>query len=199
MPSAAAACAARRAGRRARWCGVIARVRGRRTAWCASRVRGPRVGQPGQAAAPGTEVEQRGGDDGGVDVDAGQVHRPAAGGPVELGAGRRARAPASGSRPSRGRAATRSAGVRGRARSTRSSASPARSAPVRSRPVRARPVAVVCTCASTNAGVTSAPSRSTISSRRRRRRRRRPRRPRRSRRRGRAARSGRRVRITRPR
>lgn len=59
---------------------------------------------------------------------------------------------------------TRSSGRAAAKSRTRARAASRVGAPDRSRPVRARPVEVVCTCASVNAGVTRAPSRSITSS-----------------------------------
>ncbi len=124
-------------------------------------VGGERAVRTGDVA--GDEVEQGGGDDGRVDVDAAEVEGAPTGGLVQLGAGRGLPVGPPGGVPAvaeehpvRRRAAAKSR--------TRARAASRVGAPVRSSPVRARPVDVVCTCASVNAGVTRAPSRSITSS-----------------------------------
>ncbi len=111
----------------------------------------------GQARHRGRE---RGRHHGRVRVHAGQVDRAAVRRAVEFARGRRPPLGPASSRPSRRRGPDGRGRLRA-ARSTAASASASVPAAERSSPDSASPVAVACTCASTNAGVTQAPARST--------------------------------------
>ena len=71
---------------RSRWSGVIAARTAARTAWWAARVSEPSGDQPVGVAGGRGQLDQSGGDQRGVDVDAAEVDGRAAGGVVELGA-----------------------------------------------------------------------------------------------------------------
>ncbi len=127
----------------------------------------PAVGASSRRASarPGTSAARARRHDGGVHVDAGQVDHAGRRRPGR--ARRRWAAGCSGQRglvPAVAEQHGRPACCRGVARPARRAPRRGWRAPVRSSPVSAKPVRTVCTWASTKAGVTSAPSRSTTSS-----------------------------------
>ena len=155
MPCAAAArrnasCASVR-WRAERRCRATART----AAW-ACWVIGPVVRPTGQVRAVGNQRGQRRADQRRVHVDPRQVGRPVADRPRRVRRGSAAGSPATGCPPSRAPTAHRP-GWRRRTRPIASRHCASDRAPDRSSPVRASPASVVCTCASTKPGTTSAP------------------------------------------
>ena len=143
--------------------GTALRFRQQRTrdgAYLGVRVAGHRRGitPPGPAGQRRHDSGQRRAHLRGVHVDPGQIGRPARRPPRPARPGSAAGAPATSSRPTRApTAAPRPHEPLARpGPGTRA----ATRAAERSRPVMARPASVACTCASTNPGTTSAPSRS---------------------------------------